>query len=95
MRLSVIDHNLVRVEDAEKAEVYFVMVDDVFFQRIEDHFTAIGNNNGNGYQVQAAPVDSIDLVLEITTARGTGPVTVVVEDRKYQHGQIRFTPQVR
>ena len=95
MKLRVIDHNLVRVEDAEKAEVYFVIVDDVFFQRTENRFDAITNNNGNGYQVQVVPVDSIDLVLEITTARGTGPVMVVVEDRTYQHGQIRFTPQIR
>ena len=95
MRLSVIDHNLVRVENASKAEVYFVIVDDVFFQRNQDSFDSMTNNNVDGYQVQIAPVDSIDMVLNITAAHETGPVTVVVEDRKYQHSQIRFSPQVR
>lgn len=95
MKLSIIDHNLIRVEGAVNSEVYFIMVGDVFFERNPKGFDSVSNNNVNGYQVQIAPVDSIDLVLDITAAHNAEPVAVVVEDRKYQHGLIRFTPQIR
>ena len=95
MNLRLLDHNNIRVEDASKSDIHFVIVDGVFFQRIEESFNAITNNNLNGYQVEIAPVDSLDMVLSITASRATEEITVIVEDRIYQHGQIRFIPSVR
>lgn len=83
------------MEGAANYEVYFVMVGDVFFERKLRGFELVSNNNVNGYQVQIVSVDSLDLALYISAARSAEPIDVVVEDRRYQHSLIRFTPQIR
>lgn len=94
MRLFVNSQHLIAVEDAKKEDVDFVIVDGVFFERKNDHFCNITNDNLNGYEVKIAPVDSIYLELEITAHEDTGEVLVIVEDITRQHSKILFQPKI-
>ncbi len=93
MRLSINSQNLIAVENAKKEDVYFVIVDGVFFERKNDIFSNITDDNLNGYEVKIAPTNSIYLELEITSHKETGEVLVIVEDVQRQHGKILFKPK--
>ncbi len=47
MRLNVTKQNTIEVENSRKEDVYFVIVDNVFFERQGDVFNSITNNNLN------------------------------------------------
>lgn len=94
MRLSVNGQNLILVEDVKKEDVDFVIVDGIFFERKNDIFCNITNDNLNGYEVKIAPTDSIYLELEITSHKDAGEVLVIIEDIQRQHSKILFKPEI-
>ncbi len=94
MRLSVNEQNLIVVEDAKKEDVDFIIVDNVFFKRVNNAFCNITNDNMNGYEVKISSTDSIYLELEITTHKDTGKVFIIVEDINRQHSKILFEPKI-
>ncbi len=93
MRLSINSQNLIAVENAKKEDVYFVIVDGVFFERINNNFCSITDDNLNGYEVKIAPTNSIYLELEITSHKDAGEILVIVEDTQRQHSKILFKPE--
>lgn len=97
MRLAIIDHNLIAVEGAKKDDVNFVMVDSVFFERSDDSFHNTTDNNVAGYEVRIAPVNSIDMVLEITSSKSkkSQAICIYVEDNKQNRSTLYFTPLQR
>lgn len=59
MRLNVTKQNTIEVENSRKEDVYFVIVDNVFFERQGDVFNSITNNNLNNYDVKILPTDNV------------------------------------
>nr|UWI50715.1 hypothetical protein NZ312_03200 [Clostridioides difficile] len=94
MRLNITQQNTIEVENSKKEDVYFVIVDNVFFERNGDKFNDITNNNLKNYQVKILPTDNIYLELKITSTEEKEPVFVVVEDRQYNHSGVLFKPTV-
>lgn len=94
MRLNITEQNTIEVENSKKEEVYFVIVDNVFFERNGDKFNDITNNNLKNYQVKILPTDNIYLELKITSTEEKEHVFVVVEDRQYNHSGVLFKPTV-
>ncbi|MCP3282905.1 hypothetical protein QPD70_18100 [Clostridioides difficile] len=92
MRLNVTKQNTIEVENSRKEDVYFVIVDNVFFERQGDVFNSITNNNLNNYDVKILPTDNVFLELKITSTKDLEPVFIVIEDRQYNHGSIMFKP---
>lgn len=94
MRLNITKQNTLEVENSKKEDVYFVIVDNVFFERHGDVFNSITDNNLNNYNVEILPTNNIFLELKITSTKDLEPVFIVVEDRKYNHGSVMFKPVV-
>ncbi|KPI55479.1 hypothetical protein KW94_02965 [Clostridioides difficile] len=94
MRLNITKQNTLEVENSKKEDVYFVIVDNVFFERHGDVFNSITDNNLNNYNVEILPTNNIFLELKITSTKDLEPVFIVVEDRQYHHGSVMFKPVV-
>ncbi|MFL8675515.1 hypothetical protein [Clostridioides sp. GD02404] len=94
MRLNITKQNTLEVENSKKEDVYFVIVDNVFFERHGDVFNSITDNNLNNYNVEILPTNNIFLELKITSTKDLEPVFIVVEDREYNHGSVMFKPVV-
>lgn len=94
MKLNITQQNTIEVENSKKEDVYFVIVDNVFFERNRDKFNDITNNNLKNYQVKILPTDNIYLELKITSTEEKESVFVVVEDRQYNHSGVLFKPTV-
>ncbi|MGO0902935.1 hypothetical protein ACYZFO_14825 [Clostridioides difficile] len=94
MRLNITKQNTLEVENSKKEDVYFVIVDNVFFERHGDVFNSITDNNLNNYNVEILPTNNIFLELKITSTKDLEPVFIVVEDRQYNHGCVMFKPIV-
>ncbi|MGX8126794.1 hypothetical protein ACWTV9_11065 [Clostridioides difficile] len=94
MRLNITKQNTLEVENSKKEDVYFVIVDNVFFERHGDVFNGITDNNLNNYNVEILPTNNIFLELKITSTKDLEPVFIVVEDRQYNHGSVMFKPVV-
>ncbi|MCI9977456.1 hypothetical protein JY742_15105 [Clostridioides difficile] len=94
MRLNITKQNTLEVENSKKEDVYFVIVDNVFFERHGDVFNSITDNNLNNYNVEILPTNNIFLELKITSTKDLEPVFIVVEDRQYNHGSVMFKPIV-
>ncbi|NMS89209.1 hypothetical protein HGQ85_04645 [Clostridioides difficile] len=94
MRLNITKQNTLEVENSKKEDVYFVIVDNVFFERHGDVFNSITDNNLNNYNVEILPTNNIFLELKITSTKDLEPVFIVVEDRQYNHGSVMFKPVV-
>lgn len=94
MRLNITRQNTLEVENSKKEDVYFVIVDNVFFERHGDVFNSITDNNLNNYNVEILPTNNIFLELKITSTKDLEPVFIVVEDRQYNHGSVMFKPVV-
>ncbi|MDB3084077.1 hypothetical protein C4097_05830 [Clostridioides difficile] len=94
MRLNITKQSTLEVENSKKEDVYFVIVDNVFFERHGDVFNSITDNNLNNYNVEILPTNNIFLELKITSTKDLEPVFIVVEDRQYNHGSVMFKPVV-
>lgn len=94
MRLNITKQNTLEVENSKKEDVYFVIVDNVFFECHGDVFNSITDNNLNNYNVEILPTNNIFLELKITSTKDLEPVFIVVEDRQYNHGSVMFKPVV-
>ncbi len=94
MRLNITKQNTLEVENSKKEDVYFVIVDNVFFERYGDVFNSITDNNLNNYNVEILPTNNIFLELKITSTKDLESVFIVVEDRQYNHGSVMFKPVV-
>lgn len=94
MRLNITKQNTLEVENSKKEDIYFVIVDNVFFERHGDIFNSITDNNLNNYNVEILPTNNIFLELKITSTKDLEPVFIVVEDRQYNHGSVMFKPIV-
>lgn len=92
MRLNITEQNTLEVENSKKEDVYFVIVDNVFFERHGDVFNSITDDNLNDYNVEVLPTNNIFLELKITSTKDLEPVFIVVEDRQYNHGSVMFKP---
>lgn len=68
MRILDKGKGIIEIQDVNKNNVDFVMVDYVFFQRMkpDGDFINTSNNNINNYTVEILPTDNIFLELKIS-----------------------------
>lgn len=92
MRLNITKQNTIEVEGSKKEDVYFIIIDNVFFERKGNVFYSITNNNLNNYDIKILPTDNIFLELKITSTKDLEPVFIVAEDRQYNHCSVMFKP---